>query len=316
MEPVPWGDEPIVHPGAFGAPGPFGAAPTMEDFEPKGYRLYRRDWSDGALRSAETLHLRALSRGEKDFLVLQRNLFDQQKAEVITALNVLNRKSLVEKQMHNGMFDLAKWIRDFIVRALPFYRENVDRSANANISAYRLNINFDPGKEGVRNWLRDRTEFWAQRVNEETARLLNDERGQGIEAGESIKQLQERVEKVFRFSNVVRSEMIARTETQAAVNHGAYESYVQSGVVESKMWLATLDDRTRLHHLEAHRQIVPLEAKFEVGGELLQHPGDGSPRNAIQCRCTLVPIIGARKALPKQSLETGGMNGSRNGTHT
>ena len=43
------------------------------------------------------------------------------------------------------------------------------------------------------------------------------------------------------------------------------------------------DERTREAHLEAHRQVVPLDGKFLVGGEEIDHPGDGSPGNAINC---------------------------------
>ena len=291
LEPVPWGDEPPLTPGAILGPFGGGSIPSREDMEPKGYRLYRRNWSDEALRSAETLHIRALSRGEKEFLVLQRHLFGMQEDEIIARLHAMSRKALTERQLSSGWLDLPRWLKAFIDRASPLYLDNVERSANAAIGMYRFSINFDPAREAVRQWLRGRVEFWASRVNEETGRLLEDELSQGIAAGESVKQLQERVEKVFRFSNIVRSELIARTETQASVNYGAYASYVQSGVVDSKMWLATQDDRTREHHLEAHRQIVPLEARFEVGGELLLHPGDGSPKNACNCRCTLVPVI-------------------------
>ena len=76
------------------------------------------------------------------------------------------------------------------------------------------------------------------------------------------------------------------------------------------MWFATLDDRVREHHLDAHRQVVPLEAQFEVGGEMIDAPGDGSAANVINCRCTLVPVLASTKALSKQSTETGDVNGS------
>ena len=57
---------------------------------------------------------------------------------------------------------------------------------------------------------------------------------------------------------------------------------------------STLDNRTRDAHLEAHRQTVPLEAKFIVGGEAIDHPGEGSPGNSIACRCTVAPIVSRR----------------------
>lgn len=311
LEPVPWGDEPLKQPAQGDVLGAFEefesiAAPKMADLNGNhGWKLYRKDWSDHALKSAETLHMRALSSGEKEFVTLQRQLFAGQQADIVHRLNSMQSKALVKKALPEFLFDLQEWVRRFKERGRPAYKDNMEKSANAQISLYRLNVNFNPQAEGVLRWLDGRLDLWATTVNAETGKLLNEEIAQGIEMSESIKQLQARVEKVFRFSDVIRSEMIARTETQAAVNHGAYEAYRQSGVVDSKMWLATQDNRTREHHQEAHRQVVPLEARFEVGGELLQHPGDGSAMNAINCRCTVVPVISQRKSMEKQSIQTG-----------
>ena len=82
------------------------------------------------------------------------------------------------------------------------------------------------------------------------------------------------------------------------MNEAAIETYRQSGVVERKIWLAALDDRTRDAHREAHRQVVELEAAFLVGGESISHPGEGSPENAINCRCTVAPIVSQRSLMP------------------
>ena len=148
--------------------------------------------------------------------------------------------------------------------------------------------------------------FWAGRVNEETGRLLMQEVEEAIGKGESIKQIQKRVELVFDFSDAVRTERIARTEVQATLNEAAVEAYKQSGVVEEKMWLATLDSRVRDAHLEAHRQTVPIEANFIVGGEAVAHPGEGSPENSINCRCATAPIVRRRAwTLPIDALFNG-----------
>lgn len=95
----------------------------------------------------------------------------------------------------------------------------------------------------------------------------------------------ERSESVWR----VRAERIGRTEAQAALNHGSLNGMLAEDV-PVKVWIATGDPRTRDDHLEAHGQCVPTADPFEVGGELLAHPGDpsGSARQTIQCRCVMV----------------------------
>ena len=44
------------------------------------------------------------------------------------------------------------------------------------------------------------------------------------------------------------------------------------------------DNKTRDWHADAHNQTVDFEKSFEVGGELMQRPGEGSARNVVNCR--------------------------------
>jgi len=90
-----------------------------------------------------------------------------------------------------------------------------------------------------------------------------------------------------------RADRIARTEAQAVQNGGALAAAraraQHFGDQLFKQWLATSDDRTRETHRLADGLIVPAAAPFEVGGALLQFPGDpvGPPGEVINCRCTL-----------------------------
>jgi SPP1 gp7 family putative phage head morphogenesis protein len=119
----------------------------------------------------------------------------------------------------------------------------------------------------------------------------------GIEEGESIVQIEKRIEKMiendFALSVPRRLEYIVRTETLGAMNFGHICGYEQSGVVEKKEWLATMDERVRDAHAEADGQIVGMDEPFVVGGEALEYPGDpaGSPENVINCRCTVLPVL-------------------------
>ncbi len=89
-----------------------------------------------------------------------------------------------------------------------------------------------------------------------------------------------------------RADIIARTEVH---NAGMYASLTTARTIESenevklyKRWNPTLDDRTREEHAQmASAPAIELDELFEIGGELLERPGDGSPENAINCRCIL-----------------------------
>ena len=83
--------------------------------------------------------------------------------------------------------------------------------------------------------------------------------------------------------------MIARTEVVGASNVGALEGAKSLGQPMQKIWIATRDNRTRDAHAAAEGLTVELSDRFDVGGELLDCPGDpsGSPENVINCRCAV-----------------------------
>lgn len=307
LEPVPWGDvawlpftvQPIETPEDAQAPmSPF-APPNEEEPPPRALPMPRRsslvepsnswrkfhepEYSDIFIGKIQELYERGLSRSENDFQKLQQGLFTLQEREILRRLRAQKDIAAwhIKALPELPIFNLGEWVQRYITRGLPIYIDIVTTAATQQNNAFSLGVSFDMRK--IQPWLDRRSEFWAGQVNQETGRLLMQELEEALEGRESIKQIQARVERVFDFSNTIRSERIARTETLAAMNEGALESYRQSGVVERKMWLATLDTRTRDAHLAAHRQVVELEANFLVGGEAISHPGEGSPEQAINC---------------------------------
>lgn len=88
-----------------------------------------------------------------------------------------------------------------------------------------------------------------------------------------------------------RREMIARTEIIGASNRAGFETLRYYGIGR-KEWLTAIDGRERPTHAAANGQVRLTDEAFEVGGELLQYPGDknASPGNVINCRCTTLPV--------------------------
>lgn len=93
-----------------------------------------------------------------------------------------------------------------------------------------------------------------------------------------------------------RATVVARTEAIGALNGGRSDGQTQIAARRpgpwEKMWIATLDGRTRPTHIAADRQRVPVNGLFSVGAAMLRHPGDpdGPPDEVIQCRCTTVLV--------------------------
>ena len=95
-----------------------------------------------------------------------------------------------------------------------------------------------------------------------------------------------------------RARVVARTETMGAVNAGIFRAAVldaedRGDPAPFKVWLATMDTRTRPTHRAADQQQTLLTSPFVVGGAELMFPGDprGPAAEVIQCRCTMLPIV-------------------------
>ena len=112
---------------------------------------------------------------------------------------------------------------------------------------------------------------------------------QGILQGESIDGIASRLHSVIGMdlNNAIRT---ARTATTSAENGGRIDSYKraeQMGIGLKKMWIATLDGRTRHSHRLLDKVAIPVDESFDNG---CAYPGDpsGPPWEVYNCRCTLI----------------------------
>lgn len=111
-----------------------------------------------------------------------------------------------------------------------------------------------------------------------------------VSISKTITKLKRDVGGVFARS---RAELITRTEVtyvnNLAAEQSAKETAQSVGIDLVKVWIRTLDDRTR----DAHRNVTskPIKAneKFLVGGKKMMYPGDpaGGLANICRCRCVV-----------------------------
>ena len=120
---------------------------------------------------------------------------------------------------------------------------------------------------------------------------VNSEILQGIIQGDSIPDLAKRLRNVTEM-NRASSIRNARTSCTSAENKGRMDMIHDAedkGVKTKKVWIATMDNRTR----EAHMELSGVEAEpdepFEIFGMKIMYPGDpdAEPEMVYNCRCTL-----------------------------
>ena len=169
-------------------------------------------------------------------------------------------------------------------------------------SASGINTNFTLyNKDTVRELLTDNPQLLPKpsRVIKKAERWnmkkVNSALTQGILQGDSIDNIAKRLRRVTDM-NISSSIRNARTMTTRAENSGrlqAYERVSDMGIEIKKVWVASIDDRTRQAHIDLDGQEVELDEKFvDMDGNELEYPADPSaaPETVYNCRCTMIAV--------------------------
>lgn len=92
-------------------------------------------------------------------------------------------------------------------------------------------------------------------------------------------------------NNIIRASTIARTETTRIMNNASIIWAESSGVELMKKWIVILDGKERpSHNAMASHPSIPISSKFNVGGYMMNAPGDSSapPQEVVNCRCGIM----------------------------
>lgn len=234
---------------------------------------------------------------EKQLAYVIAPVFSKQKNEVIRRINAkVSKRGVIRKlDIDKLLFDLngANFLlKNKTSKVLMSVIESFGIDAANEIG---LGIDFDISNPNVIDYLDNKVFEFSKGINETTQDKLRNTLKEGYEAGEGIPELTERVEGIFKHligDDPSRMRAIARTEIISASNFGSLEGYRQSGI-KKKGWLTAIDGRERDSHSEANGQEVDVDESFIVDGEELMVPGDpeGSPKNIVNCRCTIYPVI-------------------------
>lgn len=117
-------------------------------------------------------------------------------------------------------------------------------------------------------------------------RVLANANDQGLGQEPTAKLIREKYKTMSKW----RSATIARTEIHNAATFGSQTIAEQSDTELTREWVAVDDSRTREWHADANGQQRSLDDPFDVDGEEVDRPGEGSPENSINCRCSLLYI--------------------------
>lgn len=129
-------------------------------------------------------------------------------------------------------------------------------------------------------------------IKDKIKQSLTESSQEFVSIGKVISKLRRDVGGVFARQ---RAELIARTEVtyvnNLAAEQSAKETAQSVGIDLVKVWIRTLDDRTRDSHWNAPTKPIKAEEKFKIGPKkkLMDKPGDpaGGLAEIINCRCVV-----------------------------
>ncbi|GAB7388989.1 hypothetical protein BSNK01_28270 [Bacillaceae bacterium] len=227
---------------------------------------------------------RMRKRYEKLLFDLVEERFEEELDELLNALSIVVTWEALAQALDRQM---RKWVELFDT-TIP---DIIEVFGQRIIDDLDGGILFDPWAVGVREWVRVCTAHNVQHISDTTRESVKAVIQRAIDEEWGIPETAEALGELYDGFKGRRAVVIARTEVVAASNAGAYFAAKQLGVPMRKRWIATMDERTRDWHAEAHGQVRDIDEPFVVNDELLMFPGDNtlgaSAENIVQCRCTV-----------------------------
>jgi predicted GNAT family acetyltransferase len=266
--------------------------------EPKPGKLLKHKLSESQKEIKWIGFIKIADKFEARVKLAVQKFFSHQELDVLARLDA--QKSLRHKvKADDVLFDPDEEGKKLSGKMKPLYEQIIQKQAQQEIDNFNFSISFDLSNPRVADWIEKHGLDAALAINETTKEALRAALSEGLDAGESISDLAKRVADVYATAKDARAYLIARTETIAASNEGALETYRQTGLKIKKGWLSARDERTRDTHLEAGKEYddsgaIPVDADFYVGtnGGHGAAPGQiGLPEEDCNCRCSVYPVI-------------------------
>lgn len=220
-------------------------------------------------------------------------LADKQRQAVLRRLEQIERKAAPDwetRTQPDDLFDERFWVEQTKDLLGGFVGQVFDGGAAQTAKA--LGLDFDLFDQAVTAAMRGRLDTLADVVTATTKQAIADALLEpGVEAGESVPKLADRLTEVFEGLQTWRAETIARTETVGGHNAASRTAAAASGVVAARQWLAASDRQVRDSHVDLDGHVTNgMDDPYPNG---LMHPGDpsGDPAETINCRCVETYVL-------------------------
>lgn len=279
---------------------PVNLAPIGQEDREDDKKKTSRSAQEISLRSVDDLDIewRKLSayarRFETKFEITMRRFFRELVKEVISRLNDLKTRGLVEEL---NLIDIEKWVKRLTELLGKEYEEFL-------IDAFQKALQKVGGSESVFSYDNPLIAEVINQVNahirdivETTINQLNKKLAKEIEAydgsQETLNKIIDLINEYLESTAYQRAKIIATTIVTAGLNASTLYALEEVGV-STKVWISQRDNKVRETHKLLDGQKIPVSSSFRImsrkGEVLLRFPGDpqAPAEETVNCRCYII----------------------------
>lgn len=249
---------------------------------------------------------------EDQFIDESRTRFNQQRLEVLRNIDASDYEPVEQGYtraqrrdlLDDFMFDKGKENRLMAAAFAPIYKDMIDKFGEQAILLVSATQPFDTEDPAIAEFYDNRSEKIAKDVNSETEKQLRATISEGVNAGESIDEIKNRVSLTMGNIADYRSRRIARTESIRTNTFADITAWDQTGEVRYKEWfIADGDACIWCQDMNGKKTDVQTnyfdkdDSMFVDDENGNQHRLDfkyeditGPPLH-VNCRCVLLPVL-------------------------
>lgn len=208
-----------------------------------------------------------------------RTFFEAQEKEVLERAQRELKFIGKRKAAGDFLFDSNTAISAGISLITPYLREYIKNSGVAAAALIGLQ-NFNESSDVLNRFVESRAQMFAESINGTTREALLTSIKEGLDNGEGLDGIENRIASVYGIAKGSRTQTIARTEASAAGNEASKAAYQQGGI-EQWQWVVVSPEDTGC--LENDGAIVKIGDAFP--------DGDTQPPVHPNCECTTIPYF-------------------------
>ncbi len=158
---------------------------------------------------------KAAVKNERSFISALKRYFQRQQDTVNERLSKGVKEATDDP---NELVDWSNEDKELLSTLNPLWIESLKEGYSVSNSTYAFGVSFDVLNPKFLSWVKEFGLERAKGINETTKEALRKTLAEGVEAGESIPKLRDRVATVYSDAKGYRATLIARTETITTVN--------------------------------------------------------------------------------------------------